>query len=92
MSNFRSLATAMLFGASALISMSPANAAAACRDSHGRFAKCPSANVKRSPALTKAKAAAPHSSLASVGAAKTPAVRAVAKTSTKSAMTVRTAG
>ncbi len=40
MTNFRTLATAMLLGVSALTVIAPANAAAPCRDAQGHFMKC----------------------------------------------------
>lgn len=49
MNNFRTLATAMLLGVSALTVVAPANAAASCRDAHGRFTKCASGAVALAP-------------------------------------------
>ena len=49
MTNFRNLAAAMLLGVSALAVVAPANAAAPCRDAHGRFAKCAGGAVALAP-------------------------------------------
>ncbi len=49
MNNFRTLATAMLLGVSALTVVAPANAAAPCRDTHGQFTKCAGGAVALAP-------------------------------------------
>ena len=49
MTNFRNLAAAMLLGVSALAVVAPANAAATCRDAHGRFTKCAGGAVALAP-------------------------------------------
>ena len=65
MTNFRTLATAMLLGTSALAVVSPANASAPCRDAHGRFASCSAGAAKQAPKrvtrTTVAQRAAPAS-------------------------------
>ena len=49
MNNFRTLATAMLLGVSALAIVAPANAAAPCRNAQGRFTKCAGGSVAMAP-------------------------------------------
>ncbi len=66
MHNFRTLATAMLFGASALTAVAPVNAAAPCRNTHGQFIKCAGAKG----------ASAPQKATASVAAQRPASVRA----------------
>ena len=91
MNNFRTLATAMLLGVSALTVVAPANAAASCRDAHGRFIKCPGGAVALaprhavSPAASRRSAAAPARTAAKPAhalAAARPAAPAAHKTAT----------
>ena len=66
MTNFRTLATAMLLGVSALTIVAPANAAAPCRDAHGHFAKCADGVVALAPRHATTPATAQRSAAAPV--------------------------
>ncbi len=64
MTNFRTLATAMLLGVSALSVVAPANAAAPCRNAHGRYTKCAGSAVALAPRHAATPAASQRSSAA----------------------------
>ena len=64
MTNFRTLATAMLLGVSALTVVAPANAAAPCRNAQGGFTKCAGGAVALAPRHAVTPAASQRSAAA----------------------------